>query len=139
MTPSAGSTARPPTARRLAATTDPKEQGCPISKREAKEEIRYLDAAALREVKDTLMEVRLARWRYKGEPEGPASRLGYVIGDPGAGPVLPSGERVDLYSFASMAAAAVQVQAAELATLREELAALRVELEELRGEGGVCR
>jgi len=126
-------------ARLLCTTTDPKEQGCPISKREAKEEIRYLDAAALREVKDTLMEVRLARWRYKGEPEGPASRLGYVIGDPGAGPVLPSGERVDLYSFASMAAAAVQVQAAELATLREELAALRVELEELRGEGGVCR
>ncbi|MEZ4437401.1 MAG: hypothetical protein R3F65_33830, partial [bacterium] len=76
-----------------------------------------------------LLDTRLATWRYRQAPEARPS-LGFIIDDrvsPEA--VTADGERVDLYGYTSLAVAAVQVQAEELAALRAELETLRARLD----------
>ena len=109
------------------------EGGCPISLRSAKTEIRYVDAAGARALHDELLRTRLADYRYKTEPEGERHHLGFLIDDqpPGSPAVLPSGERVDLYGYTSMAVAALQVQATRIAEQDAELAAQRARVESL--------
>ena len=103
--------------------------GCPISLAAYKKDIRYLDEAALRRQRDAVLRIPLATWRYRWERADAPARLGFLIDDVGtAACVQPSGERVDLYGYASMTVAAVQAQAREIAALREELAALRAEV-----------
>ncbi len=110
----------------VCATADPKagEGGCPISLRSAKTEIRYLDGSGAAALHDAVMKVRLADYRYKTEPEGGRHHLGFLIDDQpvGSPAVLPSGERVDLYGYTSMAVAALQVQEARLASQEVEIA-----------------
>jgi hypothetical protein len=112
----------------VCAETDPKDQvgGCPISKAEVKREIRYLDDARLRETARDALDLKLATWRYAWEPAGQEPHLGFLIDDAVGSPaVRADGERVDLYGYTSLALAALQVQQAELATLRAELEALK--------------
>jgi hypothetical protein len=111
--------------------------GCPISLAAAKKDIRYLDAAAVRRQRDAVLRIPLATWRYRWEGDDAPERLGFLIDDVGpAACVQPSGERVDLYGYASMTVAAVQAQALEIAALRAELDALRAEVRALGGRAG---
>jgi hypothetical protein len=73
---------------------------------------------------------RLATYRYRDA--GPADRahLGFIIEDvePSAA-VDAERDQVDLYGYASMAVAALQVQARQIESLQAELFALRRELD----------
>ncbi len=118
--------------RLVCATNDPTGGigGCPISRARYKTDIRYLDATELDRVRDELMNVRLATYRYRaGGPAAP-EQLGFIIDDVGVAPsVNPDGETVNLYGYASMAVAALQAQERELAELRSEVASLRMQVE----------
>lgn len=111
----------------VCATEDPTagEGGCPISLRSAKTEIRYVDRAERAALHDAVMGVRLADYRYRTEPAGGKHHLGFLIDEQPAGSpaVLPSGERVDLYGYTSMAVAALQVQADRIAVQADRIAA----------------
>lgn len=103
--------------------------GCPISLAAFKKDIRYLDDAARQREHDAVMRLPLATWRYRTESADAPARLGFLIDDVGAARcVQPSGDRVDLYGYTSMAVAALQVQEREIAALRREVAALRAEV-----------
>jgi hypothetical protein len=109
---------------------------CPISRRAAKDDIDYLDDAAARRVHDALLRYPLATWRYKTAPDD-ARHLGFIIDDVAPSPaVAPDGAHVDLYGYTSMAVAALQVQAKEIAALRAEVAALRQALPAVRAAAG---
>lgn len=123
---------------------DPTRQpgGCPISLAAWKKDIRYLDEAERQRQHDAVVRLPLATWRYRTEDAEAPVRLGFLIDDVGAAPcVQPSGQRVDLYGYTSMAVAALQVQEREIAALRDDLAALRAEVRargrgrQIRGEG----
>ena len=121
----------------VCATADPKTQpaGCPKSRKETKTDIRYLDVDELKKIHKELMAIRLAKWRYKNEVPTPKARLGFIIED-----IEPSvaanseRDRVDLYSFASMAVASVQHQDKELTALKKEVAALKKMLKDLKSK-----
>jgi len=87
-----------------------------------KKDIAYLSEADRERLKDELLRFPLATYRYKSEGEGDPQHLGFIIDDVAPSPaVQPSGERVDMYGYQTMAVAALQVQARELAALRREL------------------
>ena len=100
--------------------------GCPISRAVFKRDVLYLDEDGLRRQHAALLALPLATWNYRADAPGAAPRLGFLIEDAGAAAcVAASGERVDLYGYTSMAVAALQVQAREIAELKREVAALR--------------
>jgi hypothetical protein len=100
------------------------QNGCPISARRAKEGIHYLADAELRAVADEALATRLATYSYKAGD--PSPRLGFIIDDqPASHAVVAGKEHVDLYAYASMAIATVQVQDREIEELRSELRDLR--------------
>ena len=94
-----------------------------------KKDVAYLDEAGRARVAEDVLSMRLANWEYI-EPKLSGQRhLGIIIEDnPEIAAVNPGKESVDLYSYASMAIAAVQVQAREIAALRAEVLALRSDL-----------
>jgi hypothetical protein len=101
-----------------------------ISRRSAKADIDYLNEADLRAVYGSLRDIRLARYRYKTEPAATRRHLGFIIDDDEANPAIAQGgERVDVYSYASMAVAALQVQAKKIEELEREVARLRASLQ----------
>lgn len=116
----------------VCATSDPTQGtgGCPISRARFKRDVLYLSDGELERVYAELRRFRLATWRYRAASPADRARLGFIIED-----VEPSaavdGERdgVDLYGYASMAVAAVQVQARQIESLRAEVAALRHRLD----------
>ena len=102
---------------------------CPISQRAAKRDIDYLSPADRAGLAEQLLATRLARYHYREQDQAQPRHLGFIIEDqPDSPAVLPRGDRVDLYGYTSMAVAAIQEQARELAELRAELAKLRAEL-----------
>jgi len=106
----------------VCATSDPRQQpgGCPRSRRELKQDIRYLDDAGLRSVKDEVLATRLATWSYRWEPG--RERLGFIIDDRPESPAVdPHRDMVDLYGFTSLAIGAIQAQAKEIEQLRARL------------------
>lgn len=110
------------------ASTDPSVV-CPVSRRSYKSDIRYLSGAELDQVRDDLMSLPLATWRYSAEGTAAASHLGFIIDDAPESPaVSESGETVDLYGYTSMTVAAVQAQQRQIDALQAEVAALRKEL-----------
>lgn len=119
---------------------DPKQQegGCPMSRRELKQDIVYTDAASLATYYRDLLDLRLATWRYRDRSDAKQS-LGVILED-GEAEIWadPAHDRVDLYSYSSLAIAGVQVQAAELAELRAQMQAMQRELEQLRGLAERC-
>jgi hypothetical protein len=101
--------------------------GCPISTRKAKQEIAYVDPAALQRLHDETLQMRLATYRYKGpfvDPNDPnAKHLGFIVEDqPQSMSVDRGHDRVDLYGYMSMAVATMQVQEKEIAQLKKEIA-----------------
>jgi hypothetical protein len=110
---------------------DPTQQpgGCPISRRDAKGEIKYLGPSELERLREELLGMKLATWRYKHDPA--RERLGFIIEDqPPASPAVDPGRAlVDLYGYASLAVATIQTQAKEIEALRRELAEVKRALE----------
>ena len=117
----------------ICATADPKQQagGCPISRAAFKQDIHYTTASELSGYYRDALELRLASYRYKDRHDGKQS-LGVILED-GEDEIWadPANDRVDLYSYGSLAIAGVQVQAAELADLRAQMAVMQRELAEL--------
>lgn len=103
--------------------------GCPISRARFKEGIRYLDRRELTEIASRLLQTPLAEWRYKGDLSQ-RPQMGFIIEDVEPSPSV-EGDQVNLYGYASMAVAALQVQGQELRSMHEELATLRARLAEL--------
>ena len=68
------------------------------------------------------MSFRLATYRYKSESAQDRGHLGFIIDDvaPSAA-VMASGERVDMYGYQTMAVAALQVQARQIAQLQRRI------------------
>ena len=78
---------------------------------------------------DEILRTRLATYRYKAEGAAARERLGFIIDDQEASPaVAADGHHVDLYAYASLAVAAVQVQARQIEALEREVQQLRVEM-----------
>lgn len=102
---------------------------CPISQRKMKKDITYLSEADKQRLSAELMSFPLATYRYKTESASEREHLGFIIDDvaPSAA-VLPSGERVDLYGYSTMTVATLQVQAKQIAELRQQVEDLRREL-----------
>jgi hypothetical protein len=99
---------------------------CPISRARHKADIRYLGGAEIDRIRDELLDIRLATYRYRAAGAGAPVQLGFILDDMGSGPwVNADGETVNLYGYTSMAVAALQAQERELAALREEVATLR--------------
>lgn len=101
--------------------------GCPISTKKAKQDIAYVDPAALQRLHDETMQMRLATYRYKGpfvDPTDPnATHLGFIVEDqPQSLSVDRGHDRVDLYGYMSMAVATMQVQEKKIAQLEREIA-----------------
>ena len=113
----------------VCATTDPVQRGgCPISRRDAKDHIRYLDDGDLKRLHDEVMRLRLATFRYRQNAS--RTQLGFIIDDAEPSPSIdPARDMVDLYAYTSMAVAALQTQAHEIEALRNEVRSLRRELE----------
>ena len=112
----------------VCASSDPVQRGgCPISRRQAKERIRYLGEDDLRRLHDELMRFRLATFQYRENAS--RTQLGFIIDDVEPSfSVDPVRDMVDLYAYTSMAVAALQTQAREIEALRSEVEALRREL-----------
>jgi hypothetical protein len=99
---------------------------CPVSQRKHKKDITYLSEADRERLNDELLRFPLATYRYKSESDADREHLGFIIDDVAPSPaVQPSGERVDMYGYQTMAVAALQVQARELAALRREVEDLK--------------
>jgi hypothetical protein len=98
---------------------------CPVSRRAAKQEITYLDAAEVGRVSQALLDVKLATYEYKDPALAGRRRLGFIIDDaPGLPAIDPAHDMVDLYSYTSMLVATVQRQAQQIASLERKLNAL---------------
>src|SRR5262249_51223043 len=114
----------------LVCTSDDPTHGdeCPISRRDYKEDIAYLTDADVRRLHDDLMRFRLASYRYRATSKHEA-HLGFIIDDVEPSPsVDATGERVDLYGYASMAVAALQTQDRAIEALKKEVETLRREI-----------
>ena len=104
--------------------------GCPISTKKYKDEIGYVDSAALQRLHDETLQMRLATYRYKGpfiDPNDPnAKHLGFIVEDqPQSFSVDRGHDRVDLYGYMSMAVATMQVQEKEITQLKREMADIK--------------
>ena len=119
--------------RLVCAAEDPQDQvgGCPISKRDAKRDIHYLDAERREQYRQEALALALATWRYREESPDARPHLGFVIDDrPSSVAVRQDGERVDLYGYTSLAIAAIQAQQAEIEALKAKIEALETRLGE---------
>ena len=123
-------------------TEDPKDQpgGCPISRARHKTHIQYISTAERQHARETLLNTRLATWRYHWDSPDRRLRLGFLIDDQPLSPAVhEGGEHVDLYGYTSLTVAAVQAQDVELQQLRTELAENRAALQRLQAEVAAMR
>jgi hypothetical protein len=114
----------------VCASQDPKGGGggaCPVSSRQYKNGISYVDDAQLQRLHDEALGVRLATYTYKPQVADPGpTHLGFIIEDNVESPAVNRElNRVDMYGYVSMVIAGMQVQEREISELREELAAAR--------------
>jgi hypothetical protein len=116
----------------VCATQDPKggPGGCPVSSRNYKDDIEYVDGARLQQLHDEALGIRLATYKYKPQVEDPGpTHLGFIIEDNLQTPAVdPAHNRVDMYGYVSMVVAGMQVQEKEIAQLRRDLEAARHDL-----------
>lgn len=105
--------------------SDPTQPGCPVSRREHKADIEYLDDAGRESFAREIERMRLATYRYKADPQG-RTHLGFIMEDvePSASADSAHGV-VDLYGYMSMAVAALQEQRGEIDRLKKELKSLK--------------
>ena len=101
--------------------------GGPISRREFKTEIEYVDDAERAELARQALATHLAEYGYKVEPESAKRHLGFIIDDMPAKSPAVQGDRthVDEYGYASMLLATVQEQQKQIDDLKKQVAELR--------------
>jgi hypothetical protein len=101
--------------------------GCPISSRQFKDGIDYLDPAQLEQLHDQTLRIRLATYNYKAAYADPRPRrLGFIIEDNPASPAVdPAHDSIEMYGYLSMVVATMQVQEKEIASLKQQLAETR--------------
>jgi hypothetical protein len=117
----------------ICATKDPKqnEGGCPISRAKFKTDIEYLAPADHAQYAADLQSLRLATYRYRSAPADAPARLGIILEDNEQGIwVDAQHDRVDLYGYASLAIATLQLQ-------QRQIAALQAEVERLSAQANV--
>jgi hypothetical protein len=122
----------------VCSTKDPRLQagGCPVSRASYKKDIHYLSATDLESYRDQLLSLPLATYRYRQATPESRLHLGFMIdGHESLVCVEPERDQIDLYGYASMAVAALQVQARQIDDLTKELAALRADIAAQRSEG----
>jgi hypothetical protein len=116
----------------VCASQDPKGGlgGCPVSSRQYKDGISYVDETELRHLHDEALAMRLATYTYKPRVADPGhTHLGFIIEDNLQTPAVDAThDRVDMYGYVSMVVAAMQVQEKEIAALRSDLDAARRDL-----------
>jgi hypothetical protein len=97
---------------------------CPASSAAVKDDIAYVSDGDAEHLREQLLKIPLATYRYKNEKE---HHLGFIIEDlpPNSPAVLASRDRVDLYGYLSMAVAAIQRQEKEINALKAEVARLK--------------
>ena len=103
---------------------------CPISSRQYKDAIEYVDDTGLKELHDETLGMRLATYNYKAQADDPNPKhLVFIIEDnPRSSPAVDwSHDRVDIYGYLSMVVATMQVQEKEIAELRRELEVARAQ------------
>ena len=99
---------------------------CPISQRKHKKDISYLSQEESQRLSDELMSFRIATYHYKSESETDRKQLGFIIDDVApSSAVMASGERVDMYGYQTMAVAALQAQARDLADMKRQVEELK--------------
>ena len=107
------------------------------SSRRLKEEIAYVSPSELEKLREEIITLRLATFRYKQGDK--ARHLGFIIED---SPDIAASDmprsRVDLYAYTSMAVAAIQVQARQIEQLEADVDILSNEVERLTGPRPVC-
>jgi hypothetical protein len=94
-----------------------------------KEDIRYLSKQELSRLSDQLLSTPLVQFRYKHE-EAASPSLGFIIEDVEPSPSV-TGDHVDLYSYTSMAVAALQVQSERVHALQRQVEQMNAELHRL--------
>ncbi len=110
----------------VCASSDPRMAvgGCPISRRDYKADIHYLNADELARVQREVLDMKLATWRYKHDPA--KTRLGIIIDDNESSSAVDARrDMVDLYGYTSMVVAALQQQALQIEALQGEVKALK--------------
>jgi hypothetical protein len=116
----------------VCASQDPKATpyGCPISSKNYKDGIAYVDDAQLQQLHDEALGIRLATYTYKPQIADPEpTHLGFIIEDNLQTPAVDTTHnRVDLYGYVSMVVAGMQVQEKEITRLRKDLDAARTDL-----------
>jgi hypothetical protein len=106
----------------VCAGSDPKLQGCPISKAKYKSDVRYLDSAERQRLAGELLGTRLATYRYTAAGADGPRHLGFIIDDQPDSPAVDARrDMVDLYGYLSQSVATLQEQQKQLAQLRREL------------------
>lgn len=98
-----------------------------VSRREFKKDIDYVSDAERAELARQALEIPLARYRYKTDPDTQSKHLGFIIDDqPQASPaVATDATHVDLYGYASMLVATVQEQQKQIDELKKQVDQLR--------------
>lgn len=113
------------------ASADPKMQegGCPISRARFKTDIEYLAPADLERHAADLRSLKLATYRYREAPASDPPRLGIILEDNEQG-IWVDGrhDRVDLYGYASLAVATLQVQQRQIELLEAEIELLKAQV-----------
>ncbi len=120
----------------VCADQDPKDRGCPRSRQGYKRDIHYLTPQELTAYYEELRRIRLATYRYRNAGPEARQHLGFIIEDQEPSMSIDAErDMVDLYGYASMAVAAVQVQAGEIELLKREIRRLRADLAQARRHG----
>ncbi len=108
------------------AKSDPKLQGCPISRARFKTGIEYVQEAEAQALARELLQMRLATYRYTAAGQGAPRHLGFLIDEQRTGSPVVDARRdmVDLYGYLSMSVATLQVQQRQIEALEREVQAL---------------
>jgi hypothetical protein len=107
-------------------TMDPTHGGvCPISRAKYKEDIHFIEPNEMQRYHDELMQLPLATYKYKDARPGERQHLGFIIdGHESMICVQPERDQIDVYGYASMAVAALKVQAQQIEQLQLQLKSL---------------
>ena len=117
----------------VCATSDPRMAvgGCPISRRSYKTNVHYLEPEELARYQAELLALELATWHYKHDPS--KQRLGFMLDDHETSIAADAArDQVDLYSYTSLAVAALQAQSRQIERLEREVADLKARLDGAR-------